>query len=98
MDEMGINTEISKRYPRKIELDETWGSLGPSFLRVRTGGQPQMRQVSLRVMGAADKDSIHLFARSVPQEHLLFLHSDITEPAKIDEWIASIEKGTLLLS
>jgi L-amino acid N-acyltransferase YncA len=96
MHEMGINTEISKRYPRKIELDETRGSLGPSFLRVRTGGQPQVRQVSLRVMGAADKDSIHLFARSLPQEHLLFLHSDITEPAKIDEWIASIENGTTI--
>jgi L-amino acid N-acyltransferase YncA len=90
---MGTNPEISKRYPRKIELDETLGSLGPSFLRVRPGGQPQVRQVSLRVMHAADKDSIHLFARSLPQEHLLFLHTDITDPASVDEWIRSIENG-----
>jgi len=90
---MGTNPEISKRYPRKIELDETLGSLGPSFLRVRPGGQPQVRQVSLRAMEAADKDSIHLFARSLPQEHLLFLHTDITDPASVDEWIRSIEKG-----
>jgi L-amino acid N-acyltransferase YncA len=45
-------------------------------------------------MGAADKDSILLFARSLPQEHLLFLHTDITDPANVDEWINSIEDGT----
>jgi len=93
---MSTNQEISKRYPRKIELDETRGSPGPSFLRVRPGGQPQIRQVSLRLMEASDKGSIHLFARSLPQEHLLFLHSDITEQAKIDEWIASIETGSTI--
>jgi L-amino acid N-acyltransferase YncA len=93
---MGTNPEISKRYPRKIELDETLGSLGPSFLRVRPGGQPQVRQVSLRVMEAPDKDSIHLFARSLPQEHLLFLHTDITDPAIVDAWIGSIENGATI--
>jgi len=93
---MGTNPEISKRYPRKIELDETQGLRGPSFLRVRSGGQRQIRQVSLRVMGAADKDSIHLFARSLPQEHLLFLHTDITDPANVDEWIKSIEEGATI--
>ena len=55
-----------------------------------------MRQVSLRLMEAADKDSIHLFARSLPLDQLLFLHSDITDPTKIDEWIANIENGTTI--
>jgi L-amino acid N-acyltransferase YncA len=91
---MGTNPEISKRYPRKIEFDESFGSPGPSFFRVRPGGQPQVRSVSLRLMGAADKDSILLLARSLPQEQLLFLHTDITDPASVDEWIDSIENGT----
>jgi L-amino acid N-acyltransferase YncA len=90
---MGTIAEISKRYPRTIDLDETLGSLGPSFLRVRPGGHPQIRRVSLRVMEAGDKDSIHLFARSLPQECLLFLHTDITDPVDIDDWIQSIESG-----
>jgi L-amino acid N-acyltransferase YncA len=91
---MGTNPEISKRYPRKIQFDESFGSPGPSFFRVRPGGQPQVRPVSLRLMGAADKDSILLLARSLPQEQLLFLHTDITDPASVDEWIDSIENGT----
>ncbi|MGH7839902.1 MAG: GNAT family N-acetyltransferase [Candidatus Binataceae bacterium] len=90
---MGTKPEISQRYPRKIELDESLGSPGPSFMRVRPGGQRQVRPVSLRLMGAADKHSILLLARSLPQEHLLFLHADITEPASVDEWINSIERG-----
>jgi L-amino acid N-acyltransferase YncA len=93
---MGTVAEISKRYPRAIDLDETVGLRGPSFLRVRPGGQPQFRSVSLRVMSAADKDSIHLLARSLPQEHLLFLRTDITDPVAVDEWIKSIENGATI--
>lgn len=93
---MGTKPEISQRYPKQIQLDETQLPPGPSFFRVRPSGQPQVRPVSLRVMEAADKDAIHLFARSLPQEQLLFLHSDITDPAAVDEWIASIEDGTTI--
>jgi hypothetical protein len=82
---MPIKPEIIQRYPKNIQLDESQALAGPSYLRVRPGGQPQVRQVPLRAMGAMDKDSIHLFARSLPQEHLLFLHSDITDPTKVDE-------------
>ena len=91
---MGTNPNIDNRYPKTIELDESLGSPGPSFMRVRPGGQPQVRPVKLRLMGAEDKDSILLFARSLPPEHLLFLHSDITEPANVDEWIRNIEAGS----
>jgi L-amino acid N-acyltransferase YncA len=90
---MRTNPDISKRYPRTIELDESLGSPGPSFMRIRPGGQPQVRPVGLRLMGAADKDSIILLARSLPREHLLFMRSDITDPARVDEWIESIENG-----
>lgn len=90
---MGTKPEISQRYPKNIELDEGQVPAGPSFLRVRPGGQPQVRPVSLRLMGAADKAAILQFAYSLPQEDLLFLRSDITDPVNADEWIKSIEKG-----
>jgi L-amino acid N-acyltransferase YncA len=45
-------------------------------------------------MGASDKDAMLEFARSLPPEDLLFLHTDITDPASEEEWIASIERGT----
>ena len=93
---MGTKPEISQRYPKQIQLDETQLPPGPSFLRVRPGGQPQVRPVSLRLMEAADKDAIHLFARSLPPEQLLFLHNDITDPAAVDEWTASIESGSTI--
>jgi hypothetical protein len=37
-------------------------------------------------MGAPDWDSILLFARHLPQEDLLFLHPDITQPAIVDRF------------
>jgi len=89
---MVTKPEIRNRYPRKIELDESLGTPGPSFLRVRPGGAPQVRPVSIR-LGTPDKDSILLFARHLPQENLLFLHNDITQPANVDEWLKSIENG-----
>ena len=93
---MAIHPEITKRYPREIELDESLGSPGPSFYRVRPGGKPQLRPVPLRLMSAVDKDSVHLLARSLPKEDLLFLRNDITDPATVDDWIDSIEKGTTI--
>jgi L-amino acid N-acyltransferase YncA len=90
---MVTKAAITVRYPREIELDESSGTPGPSFLRIRPGGTPQLRPVQIRLMGAPDKDSILLFARHLPQEHLLFLRSDITQPAIVDEWLKSIENG-----
>jgi len=52
------------------------------------------RRVSLRLMEAADKQNVLSFARSLPPDDLLFLRTDITEPALIDEWIGNLEKGT----
>src|SRR5260370_13249318 len=96
---MGTKPDISQRYPKNIELAEGQVPAGPSFLRLRPGGQPQVRPVSLRLMGAADKAAILQFAYSLPQEDLPFLRSDITSPSNAHEWIESIEQratGTLL--
>jgi L-amino acid N-acyltransferase YncA len=91
---MGTNPEISQHYPKKIELDETLVQTGPQFLRLKPGGAPQMRQIPLRLMGTEDKAKILQFARGLPEEDLLFLRTDITDPATVDDWIKDIEQGT----
>jgi len=55
---------------------------------------PDGRSVHLRLMSRADKDDLLRFARSLPHDDLLFLRTDITEPAMIDEWMSNIERGT----
>ena len=92
---MGTSEEISRRYPKEMELDAGVVPPGPQFLRVRPGGQPEAhRPVPVRLMGAADKPAMLQFARSLPQEDLLFLHTDITDPVSEEEWIANIDRGT----
>jgi len=92
---MGTNLEISRHYPKKIELDETLVQTGPQFLRLKTAtGAPQLRQVSLRLMGAGDKAKMLEFARGLHEEDQLFLRSDITDPATVDDWLRGIEQGT----
>jgi len=60
----------------------------PREVKIRDG-----RNVSLRLMEAGDKQGILDFASSLPPDDLLFLRTDITEPATIDEWVRSIESG-----
>jgi RimJ/RimL family protein N-acetyltransferase len=49
--------------------------------------------VEIRAMTAADRDAILAFARQLPEEDLLFLRVDLTEPAVVDDWIANLERG-----
>jgi L-amino acid N-acyltransferase YncA len=92
---MGTSEAISQRYPKEIELDINAVPVGPQFLRVRPSGKPQAHlPVPLRLMAAKDKAAMLQFARNLPQEDLLFLHTDITDPVSEDEWIANIERGT----
>jgi L-amino acid N-acyltransferase YncA len=54
---------------------------------------PDGRQLALRLMSAVDREQILIFARSLPPDDLLFLRTDITEPAIVDEWIADLGRG-----
>jgi L-amino acid N-acyltransferase YncA len=84
---MGTNSEISRQYPKKIELDE-------KFLRLKPGAYPHTQQIPLRLMSAGDEAKILHFANGLHEEDLLFLRSDITDPATVDDWINGIEQGS----
>ena len=51
------------------------------------------RSLQLEPMGADDQDGMVAFARELPEQDLLFLRMDITQPDVIAEWIRSIESG-----
>src|SRR5262245_34634188 len=46
--------------------------------------------VSLRLMTAADADRIVAFARALPEEDLLFLRTDITDPKMVAQWVQNL--------
>jgi L-amino acid N-acyltransferase YncA len=50
-------------------------------------------EVQIRPMTAVDRDAVISFARALPQEDLLFLRVDLTEPSVVDEWIRNIAAG-----
>ena len=54
---------------------------------------PDGATVEIRLMNATDRDAMLSFARSLPQEDLLFLRLDLTEPSVIDDWVHNIETG-----
>ena len=57
---------------------------------------PDGQQITLRLMAAADRDRVLRFACSLPPDDLLFLRTDITEPAIVDAWVAALQAGTTL--
>jgi L-amino acid N-acyltransferase YncA len=59
----------------------------------RTVSLPDGKSVQLRLMAAADRNGILAFARSLPQEDLLFLRVDITDPAVVEDWIQNTQAG-----
>jgi RimJ/RimL family protein N-acetyltransferase len=71
----------------------------PSATKV--GGQTYPRQMklgegrgaTLRLMTPADRDAVLGMARSLPQDDLLFLRMDITQPRAVDEWVDNVQKG-----
>lgn len=48
---------------------------------------------TLRLMTAEDKDAVLEFARSLPEDDLLFLAFDITRKETVESWIRHVEKG-----
>jgi hypothetical protein len=64
---MATSEEISRGYPKDIDLREILMPPGPQFLRARAG-EPQVHQrVPVRLMKPADKTAMLNFARSLPQ-------------------------------
>ncbi len=50
---------------------------------------------TLCLMTAKDREAMLKFARSLPEDDLLFLAIDITEADAVDDWIHNIERGRL---
>ena len=51
------------------------------------------QDVTLRLMTAADRERILSFARSLPEDDLLFMSIDITKPEAVDFYVQSIQAG-----
>jgi len=49
--------------------------------------------VTLRPMTAGDADRVGAFARALPADDLLFLRTDITDPAVVAQWVRNLEAG-----
>ena len=52
-------------------------------------------EITLRHMGAADREAVLTFSRALPGHDLLFLPVDVTQPAVIDLWVQAIERGVV---
>jgi RimJ/RimL family protein N-acetyltransferase len=68
---------VTKRAPRTYPWTTSAGDL----------------EVTFRLMCAADRDRVTAFTQGLPEQSLLFLRSDITQPAVIDRWVRQIENG-----
>ena len=53
-------------------------------------------EVEVRVMNADDRLPVLKFARSLPEQDLLFLRIDITDAGIVDGWVANIKDGATL--
>ena len=53
------------------------------------------RQITLRLMRPEDRDALMSFAKSLPQDDLLFLAVDITRPEALDQWVHDINTGQI---
>jgi RimJ/RimL family protein N-acetyltransferase len=50
-------------------------------------------EIELRLMTPNDREAILTFARALPEEDLLFLRVDLTQPEVVDEWVSNAESG-----
>jgi L-amino acid N-acyltransferase YncA len=54
------------------------------------------RTVVLRPLASGDRERMVAFARALPEDDLLFLERDITQPAEVDAWIRDASEGRLV--
>jgi L-amino acid N-acyltransferase YncA len=52
-------------------------------------------RMAFRLMKPEDKESMLSFARSLPEEDLVFLSFDITKPEAVDHWARNIQSGRI---
>ncbi|MGI8669343.1 MAG: hypothetical protein ACR2J3_05765, partial [Aridibacter sp.] len=52
-------------------------------------------EFTLRLMTQKDKKALLKFARSLPEDDLLFLAVDITKERAVDDWIRRLNDGIL---
>jgi RimJ/RimL family protein N-acetyltransferase len=50
-------------------------------------------KLTFRLMEPSDRDALLTFARSLPNDDLIFLRTDITEPKTVDAWMNYIKAG-----
>ena len=50
-------------------------------------------EVEIHAMTREDRDAMLAFAQKLPDDDLLFLRIDITQPDVIDQWIKQLEEG-----
>jgi RimJ/RimL family protein N-acetyltransferase len=55
----------------------------------------QGRTVELRLMTRADAGLLLAFFRGIPQEDLLFLRRDVTDPKVTEQWAERVERGAI---
>jgi RimJ/RimL family protein N-acetyltransferase len=60
----------------------------PKLITLATGVDAR-----LRLMEPSDKSAVLVFARALPPDDLLFLRSDITQAAALDDWARNLEIG-----
>lgn len=59
---------------------------------VSVGGSP----VTLRMMGASDREAVQNFVKQLSERDLFFLLVDIRKPHGLDQWFESVESGRTL--
>ncbi len=52
------------------------------------------KRALLRFMAPGDEQLVLSFARALPPDDLLFLRTDITDSAIVDQWVRNIEQGS----
>ena len=62
---------------------------GPKTVRLPNGSE-----VQIRLVAPGDGPAILAFARSLPQEDLLFLRVDLTQEDVVETWMANAASGT----
>ena len=70
-----------------MTLEELTGRY-PKDIKLKNGDR-----VQIRLMTDNDREAVLAFARSLPEEDLLFLRVDLTEDKVVDDWIDNLATG-----